>query len=105
MDHRYTTLAAALVAAFSVQAAFAQSTPGQSSLPDVTVKGSSEAVYNPGHATTATKIDAPLRDIPQTVNVISQEMMRDKGVPRFLAAASMKASRVKGEGSFIAHEV
>ncbi len=80
MDHRYTTLAAALVAAFSVQAAFAQSTPGQSSLPDVTVKGSSEAVYNPGHATTATKIDAPLRDIPQTVNVISQEMMRDKGV-------------------------
>jgi catecholate siderophore receptor len=34
--------------------------------------------YNPGKATTATKIDAPLRDIPQTIDVVGLKVMQDQ---------------------------
>lgn len=34
--------------------------------------------YNPSNAVSATRIDAPLRDIPQTVNVVTAEVMRDQ---------------------------
>lgn len=83
MNHRLTPLTAALLAAFSFplmpQAAFAQTTPAEATLPAVTVQGN-EPSYNPTTAISATKTNAPLRDIPQTVNVITQELMRDKGV-------------------------
>ena len=48
-------------------------------LPAVTVTASREAAYNPASAGSATKIEAPLRDVPQTVNVIPQELLRDQG--------------------------
>ncbi|MFT3717608.1 TonB-dependent receptor [Pseudorhodoferax sp.] len=43
-------------------------------------QGSQDAAYNPVESTSATKIDVPLRDVPQTVNVVTQELMRDRGV-------------------------
>eukprot|EP01036_Dinobryon_divergens_P056428 gene56428-75347_t len=36
--------------------------------------------YNAAKSSSATKTDAPLRDIPQTVNVIPQTLLRDQGV-------------------------
>jgi len=48
-------------------------------LPTVTVNGARDAAYNPSSATSATKIDAPLRDIPQTVNVVPSAVLRDMG--------------------------
>ena len=85
MNQRFTPLAAALLAAFSVplamqSSAFAQTTQSDTTLPEVTVQGSKELTYNPTTATSATKIEAPLRDIPQTVNVVPQALMRDKAV-------------------------
>lgn len=65
---------------FAALPAFAQET----TLPSVTVNAARESGYNPTSASSATKIDAPLRDIPQTVNVIPQELLRD------LAAGSME---------------
>lgn len=49
-------------------------------LPEVQVKGSQELppTYNAPTATSATKIEAPLRDIPQTVNVVPQQLIRDQ---------------------------
>ena len=48
-------------------------------LEEVTVKSTAEVPsYQAYTSTTATKIDAPLRDIPQTVNVITQEVIRDQ---------------------------
>ncbi|MBB1594452.1 TonB-dependent siderophore receptor [Achromobacter sp. UMC46] len=49
-------------------------------LPAVSVVGSDDAQksYNPPDSTSATKIDAPLRDIPQTVNVVPAEVLRDQ---------------------------
>ncbi|RFP16145.1 MULTISPECIES: TonB-dependent siderophore receptor [unclassified Duganella] len=45
----------------------------------VTVTGEADAGYRPTTSTSATKIEAPLRDIPQTVNVVPQALLRDQG--------------------------
>jgi catecholate siderophore receptor len=47
-------------------------------LPDVEVKELREGSYRMKAATTATKTDTPLRDIPQTVNVIPEQVIRDQ---------------------------
>lgn len=50
-------------------------------LPEIKVKTSRELppTYNPPTAVSGTKIEAPLRDIPQTVNVVPQSLLRDQG--------------------------
>ncbi|MDF3887041.1 TonB-dependent receptor, partial [Cupriavidus basilensis] len=52
------------------------------SLPEVTVKAAAGSDpgegYNPTSTGSATKFNAPLRDIPQTVNVVTAEVMRDQ---------------------------
>ena len=79
----------ALLVALAVQQlsspAFAQTSaavPPDVSLPEVKVNSSRELLptYNPPTAVSATKIEAPLRDIPQTVNVVPQSVLRDQGV-------------------------
>lgn len=48
-------------------------------LPEVAVKSSqTKPAYQPLVTTTAAKIEAPLRDIPQTVNVIPQKLIQDQ---------------------------
>jgi catecholate siderophore receptor len=78
----------ALLVALAVQhianPASAQNAPVEtdSVLPVVKVTGSRElpSSYNVPSAVSATKIEAPLRDIPQTVNVVPQTLLRDQGV-------------------------
>nr|WP_194726175.1 TonB-dependent siderophore receptor [Noviherbaspirillum malthae] len=78
----------ALLVALAVQhistIAFAQAAAGQAeaTLPTVQVQGSRELppTYNAPTATSATKIEAPLRDIPQTVNVVPNQLLRDQNV-------------------------
>lgn len=53
---------------------------------EITGTRAGAAPYNPASATSATKLDAPLRDIPQTVNVVPQELLRDQGVLSMEAA-------------------
>lgn len=57
--------------------AFAQS--GEQALPEVRVRGARQAGegYNPPTASSATKIEAPVRDVPQTVNVVPEQVLRD----------------------------
>ena len=87
MAFRKTELA--LLVALAIQQlsnpAFAQTaapTQADATLPEVKVKSSRELppTYNPPTAVSATKIEAPLRDIPQTVNVVPQSLLRDQGV-------------------------
>lgn len=51
-------------------------------LPEVTVKADVSRElgtgYNPPNAVSATKTEAPLRDVPQTVNVVTADVMRDQ---------------------------
>jgi catecholate siderophore receptor len=51
-------------------------------IPAVTITGARQLApaYHATTATSATKVDAPLRDIPQTINVIPQQVLRDQGV-------------------------
>jgi catecholate siderophore receptor len=78
----------ALLVALAVQqlstSAFAQTnaaTSAEAKLPEVKVQAGRELppTYNPPTAVSATKIEAPLRDIPQTVNVVPQQLIRDQG--------------------------
>lgn len=59
-----------------------EATPATANLPEVTVSaGASQGLgegYNPPRTVSATKTEAPLRDIPQTVNVVTAEVMRDQ---------------------------
>ena len=65
----------------------AQTAAAQTVLPPVNVQQSRDADegYNPSSSTTAAKIKAPLRDIPQTVNVVPEQVLKDQG------ATSMEA--------------
>jgi catecholate siderophore receptor len=83
----------ALAAALACQHAAAAPAGAPDTAPDpsmqvVEVTGARTAAtpYNPSSATSATKLDAPLRDIPQTVNVVPQELLRDQGVLSMEAA-------------------
>ena len=78
MALRYSPLAAALGLAFS-GAAWAQQA-SEVVLDEVQVRSDHQLdpSYNPPTATSATKIEAPLRDIPQTVNVVPQSLLRDQ---------------------------
>ncbi len=60
----------------------ASSAEPDATLPEVKVTSSRELppTYNPPTAVSTTKIEAPLRDIPQTVNVVPQSLLRDQGV-------------------------
>lgn len=74
----------ALLVALAVQqysVAIAQTKAQAETLPEVKVSTTREQAptYNPPTATSATKIEAPLRDIPQTVNVVPQQLLRDQG--------------------------
>ena len=72
--HRYLCALAALPAC----ALAAQAEPDQQ-LPEMKVQGGRDTSgYAAPTASSATKVEAPLRDIPQTVNVIPEELLRDQ---------------------------
>ncbi|HCY63731.1 MAG TPA: TonB-dependent siderophore receptor [Oxalobacteraceae bacterium] len=67
--------------ALSAHAQAGSAVKPEANLPEVKVTGERELppTYNPPTAVSATKIEAPLRDIPQTVNVVPQSLLRDQG--------------------------
>lgn len=48
-------------------------------LPSITVKSNADDGYSPATSSSATKGSAALRDIPQSVNVVPQQLLRDQG--------------------------
>ncbi len=49
---------------------------------EIVVTGEREDGYNVPNASTATRTDTPLRDIPQSIEVVPQEVLRDQNVTR-----------------------
>lgn len=82
---RLTPVAAAvhlvLAGAFAAAsgAAFAQATP-EETLQEVKVIGTTESTYTVKSSSTATKTDTLLRDTPQSITVITKELMRDQNM-------------------------
>ena len=68
-------------------------------MPEVTVEADVSRElgegYNPPNAVSATKTDAPLRDIPQTFNVVTAEAEAEAEVGRVFADGAA-ASRITG---------
>jgi iron complex outermembrane receptor protein len=46
----------------------------------VVVTGEQDEGYNPSNATTATRTDTPLRDIPQSITVVPRQVLEDRNV-------------------------
>ena len=55
--------------------------------------------YRVPDATTATKTDTPVRDIPQSIQVIPQQVIKDQGITR-ISDALRNVSGVTKEGSY-----
>lgn len=66
-----------IMAAHPQSTAQAQQASG-GTLPTVRVQANRDEGYSPAAATSATKSSAPLRDIPQAVNVVPQQIIRDQ---------------------------
>src|SRR5688500_3064079 len=54
-----------------------------------------EAPYVKGDASTGTKTDAAIRDIPQSIVVVSRELLEDRGVVKFNEALDTVAGIVR----------
>jgi iron complex outermembrane recepter protein len=84
-SHCASILHGGLPAASLWLAALAQAQPvaapdAERTLPAVRVTGKAEAAYAPPNATTGTRTDTELKDVPQTVNVVPLQELRDRGV-------------------------
>lgn len=70
------TFVALTLAALSIRAQGQQA--ADQTLPEVRVQGNRQADgYNPPTSSSGTKIEVPLRDVPQTINVVPEEVLRD----------------------------
>ena len=81
--HTLSPLAAAVLL-LACGTALAQGTPADTSAPkalgEVTIKATPQGdSYTPTATSTATKGSAPLRDVPQAVNVVPAQLLRDQG--------------------------
>ena len=78
-------------------AALAQSGTPATGLREVTVSADEDKGYAPATARSATKSSAPLRDIPQSVNVVTEQLIEDQN------ATSMEAALRNVPGVSMSH--
>ncbi|PIF91512.1 catecholate siderophore receptor [Acidovorax sp. 62] len=83
LAHTLSPLAAAVLL-LACGTALAQGTPADAAAPkalgEVTIKAApQDDTYTPTATSTATKGSAPLRDVPQAVNVVPAQLLRDQG--------------------------
>lgn len=83
LAHTLSPLAAAVLL-LACGTALAQGAPADTSAPkalgEVTIKATPQGdSYTPTATSTATKGSAPLRDVPQAVNVVPAQLLRDQG--------------------------
>lgn len=84
MRANLTPLSLAVLAAFSIPALAQQNAPSHSTdnrtLPAVTVTAPALPAYTATQSVTATRTDTPLRDVPQAVTVVTQELIKDQAM-------------------------
>jgi len=66
----------------------------------VVVTGEQDEGYNPSSASTATRTDTPLRDIPQSIQVVPQQVLEDRNVRTVTEAVETVAGVVDGASNF-----
>lgn len=65
---------------------------------ELVVTGQQEGGYRVTEATTATRTDTPLRDVPQSIQVVPQQVIEDQQVVRITEAARNVSGVVRSEG-------
>jgi iron complex outermembrane receptor protein len=78
-------------------------TPTEGEEQEIVVTGEQEAGYSVPNASTATKTDTPLRDIPQSIQVVPQQVLKDQQVIR-VGDALQNVSGVNNIGSYSGYE-
>lgn len=66
--------------AFAQSAAASSATAEARTLPAVTVTADKVSDYAAAETTTATRTNTPLRDVPQSITVITQQLIKDQGM-------------------------
>lgn len=82
---------------FAVTLGAAGTTAGEDAI-QVVVTGEQDEGYNPSSASTATRTDTPLRDIPQAIQIIPQEIIEDRGVNRVVEALETATGAIAETG-------
>jgi iron complex outermembrane recepter protein len=62
------------------------------------VTGEGDEGYAPRNATSATRTDTPLRDIPRTIQIIPEQVLKDQGITRVTDAVRNVSSVVQDGG-------
>ncbi|MDV2998232.1 MAG: Vitamin B12 transporter BtuB [Chroococcidiopsis sp. SAG 2025] len=65
---------------------------------EIVVTGEQDEGYNPSNATTATRTDTPLRDIPQSIQVVPRQVLEDRDVQDLNQAVETVSGVVSGGG-------
>ncbi|MEJ7808557.1 MAG: TonB-dependent receptor plug domain-containing protein, partial [Telluria sp.] len=94
---RLTPIAAAVAMAIASTAAVAQSAP-ETTLQEVKVVGTADTNYVVKSSSTATKTDTLLRDTPQSITVITKELMRDQNMQNMADAIRYVPGIVTAQG-------
>jgi iron complex outermembrane receptor protein len=66
--------------------AYSLNPEGQTPEEELVVTGEGQGRYRVPDATTATRTDTPLRDIPQSIQIVPQQVIRDQGITRITDA-------------------
>ncbi|NJL39079.1 MAG: TonB-dependent receptor plug domain-containing protein [Leptolyngbyaceae cyanobacterium SM1_4_3] len=67
---------------------------------EIVVTGDQDEGYNPSNATTATRTDTPLRDIPQSITVVPREVLDDRDIRTLTEGLETVAGVVDGGNTF-----
>ncbi|WP_104908321.1 AMIN domain-containing protein [Nostoc sp. 'Lobaria pulmonaria (5183) cyanobiont'] len=57
-----------------------QTSPGSNEPIELVVKGEQDQGYNPSQTSVGTRTDTPLRDIPNTIQIVPQQVIKDRNV-------------------------
>jgi iron complex outermembrane recepter protein len=87
-----------LVLSINPQGSTAQQTPDQEIEVIATGEGEEEDNYNVPDASTATRTDTPLKDIPQSIQVVPQQVIEDQQVNRLEDALRNVSGVSTGDG-------
>ena len=75
---RFKKLTALVIASVTAPALASAATEDVPTLPQVSVESTQDRGYAPVFSSSATKSNTPLRDVPQTVNVITEALIEDQ---------------------------
>jgi iron complex outermembrane recepter protein len=71
-------------------------TAGEEEAIELVVTGEQDEGYNPSRASTATRTDTPLRDVPASVQVVPRQVLDDRNVQNLTQAVETVSSVVDG---------